>query len=254
MTFYTSKACELRNMVRTRTSVLEDALEGDAELSLSAVLDYMGCDDWLVEIFMVSSGTSTSSSVRVRVEIKISHSHSSLLLNLSSPLSLLPNRKWLLYLFYLSCPALPCTVLYLPSVLISLFYWFLLPTCFSPSPYFFHSHFVDICSLSSSPVPHLALSSLSLQYTHASCILSLTLHNIHTLLAFPLFSFPYHILSYPSPLPSPPLLPSLPPYPLPLTLCPPTPHTLSLSSLPTTTPTPTRSVPPGHGIREWLPA
>ena len=80
-------------MVRTRTSVLEDALEGDAELSLSAVLDYMGCDDWLVEIFMVSSGTSSSSSVRVRVEIKISHSHSSLLLNLSSPLSLLPNRK-----------------------------------------------------------------------------------------------------------------------------------------------------------------
>ena len=39
--------------MRKRASALEDALEGDAELSLSAVLDYMGCDDWLVDIFMV---------------------------------------------------------------------------------------------------------------------------------------------------------------------------------------------------------
>lgn len=41
-------------MVRRRASLLEDALEGDAELSLSAVLDYLGCDDWLLDVFMVS--------------------------------------------------------------------------------------------------------------------------------------------------------------------------------------------------------
>jgi hypothetical protein len=43
-------------MVRRRASLLEDALEGDAELSLSAVLDYLGCDDWLLDVFMVSIG------------------------------------------------------------------------------------------------------------------------------------------------------------------------------------------------------
>jgi hypothetical protein len=49
-----SPAYELRMMVRRRTSQLEDALEGDAELALAAVLDYMGCDDWLVDFFLVS--------------------------------------------------------------------------------------------------------------------------------------------------------------------------------------------------------
>ena len=77
-------------MVRTRTSLLEDALEGDAELSLGAVLDYMGCDDWLVEIFMVSTSISISSSSSVRVRVKISQSHPSLLFYLTSPLSSLP--------------------------------------------------------------------------------------------------------------------------------------------------------------------
>lgn len=45
-------------MVRRRTSQLEDALEGDAELALAAVLDYMGCDDWLVDFFLVSANAT----------------------------------------------------------------------------------------------------------------------------------------------------------------------------------------------------
>ena len=45
-------------MVRRRTSQLEDALEGDAELDLAAVLDYMGCDDWLVDFFLVSDSAT----------------------------------------------------------------------------------------------------------------------------------------------------------------------------------------------------
>ena len=76
MTFYSMKACELRHLVRTRTSVLEDALEGDAELSLSAVLDYMGCDDWLVEIFMVSTSSSSSSGSSSSVRVIVGSSSS----------------------------------------------------------------------------------------------------------------------------------------------------------------------------------
>ena len=50
------EASELRLMVSQRTAAIEDSLEGDEELTLRAVLDYMGCDDWLVEVFMVSEG------------------------------------------------------------------------------------------------------------------------------------------------------------------------------------------------------
>jgi hypothetical protein len=53
-------------MVRRRTSQLEDALEGDAELALAAVLDYMGCDDWLVDFFLVSDIDSTTERERER--------------------------------------------------------------------------------------------------------------------------------------------------------------------------------------------
>ena len=114
-------------MVRTRTSVLEDALEGDAELSLSAVLDYMGCDDWLVEIFMVSISSSGSS----RIEIMISQLHPSLLFYHSTPLlsflHLIENDFNIFCIYpvlYLSSPVLFCPALYLSSVLrsISSFY------------------------------------------------------------------------------------------------------------------------------------
>ena len=103
-------------MVRTRTSLLEDALEGDAELSLGAVLDYMGCDDWLVEIFMVSTSisitSSSSSSSSVRVRVKISQSHPSLLFYLTF---FFTSLKQDFYIFSV------CPVLYLSSVLRSIF-------------------------------------------------------------------------------------------------------------------------------------
>jgi hypothetical protein len=46
------EANELRNLVSKRRSKAEDELDGDEELSLSALLDYMGCDDWLVQAFV----------------------------------------------------------------------------------------------------------------------------------------------------------------------------------------------------------
>jgi hypothetical protein len=38
--------------VSKKRSKAEDELDGDEELSLSALLDYMGCDDWLVQAFL----------------------------------------------------------------------------------------------------------------------------------------------------------------------------------------------------------
>lgn len=145
---------------------------------------------------------------------------------------------------FLSCLCVPFYTLYFPffSLLIStLFYWFLLPAYFSFSPSFVHSHFVDICSLSSLP-QHLLFSLFNPHmhpaFSHLFFIASaLSLRLYHS----PSHILPYLILSYPSPFLSPPHpIPSLPSHSVPPLFTP----SLHLS----------HSVPPGHGIREWLPA
>jgi len=45
------EAQTLRQLVAARRGRVQDALDGDEELSLPAVLDYLGCDDWLVDAF-----------------------------------------------------------------------------------------------------------------------------------------------------------------------------------------------------------
>lgn len=56
------EANELRAIVSRRSSLVEDSLEGDRQLSLASMLDYLGCDDWLVEVFSVSQDTYASTS------------------------------------------------------------------------------------------------------------------------------------------------------------------------------------------------
>ena len=51
------EANELRAIMSKRSSLIEDSLEGDEQLSLASLLDYLGCDDWLVDFFLVSSNT-----------------------------------------------------------------------------------------------------------------------------------------------------------------------------------------------------
>lgn len=48
------EANELRAIISKRSSLIEDSLEGDEQLSLASILDYLGCDDWLVDFFLVS--------------------------------------------------------------------------------------------------------------------------------------------------------------------------------------------------------
>ena len=46
-----------------RTTRIEEALEGDEDLSLDSILDYLGCDSWLVDVFKVCLGMTAASSI-----------------------------------------------------------------------------------------------------------------------------------------------------------------------------------------------
>ena len=46
-----------------RTTRIEEALEGDEDLSLDSILDYLGCDSWLVDVFKVWFGMTAASSI-----------------------------------------------------------------------------------------------------------------------------------------------------------------------------------------------
>jgi hypothetical protein len=56
------EASMLRQMVAARRGKVQDSLEGDDELSLAAVLDYMGCDEWLVKTFEVRPAATSASA------------------------------------------------------------------------------------------------------------------------------------------------------------------------------------------------
>ena len=56
------EANELRAIMSKRSSLIEDSLEGDEQLSLASLLDYLGCDDWLVDFFLVSPNTHSCAS------------------------------------------------------------------------------------------------------------------------------------------------------------------------------------------------
>jgi hypothetical protein len=48
-----SESAEIRRLVERQRNKAQDAVEGDEELSLASLLDYLGCDDWVVEAFLV---------------------------------------------------------------------------------------------------------------------------------------------------------------------------------------------------------
>ena len=50
-------------IVSRRTTRIEEALEGDEDLSLDSILDYLGCDSWLVDVFKVWLGMTAASSI-----------------------------------------------------------------------------------------------------------------------------------------------------------------------------------------------